>query len=93
LWLGGFIGFALHFVIHIAQSVLIRKYIPALLTSIICLPVSVWIIGKCLMQISDSAFEAVVCMLAGIVIVAVNLKFAQKLIGWFTRKMGITPLV
>lgn len=93
LWLGGFIGCALHFVIHIGQSVLIRKYIPALLTSIICLPVSVWIIGRCLMQISDSVFIAVVCMLAGIVIVAVNLKFAQKLIGWFTRKMGITPLV
>ncbi len=40
LWLGGFIACTLHFVIHIVQAVIIRQYIPALITSILCLSVS-----------------------------------------------------
>lgn len=37
LWLGSFIAYTLHLVIHIGQSIIIRKYIPSLITSIICL--------------------------------------------------------
>lgn len=93
LWLGGFIGCTLHFVIHIVQSIIIRKYIPALITSIICLPVSICIIVKCIDTITGSMLMPVTFMIAGIVIAALNLKTAQKMIGWFTRKMSITPII
>lgn len=46
IWLGGFVAFALHLVVHILQAIWLRRYIPALATSILCLPVSSIIIGK-----------------------------------------------
>ncbi|MDB8657890.1 HXXEE domain-containing protein [Streptococcus anginosus] len=39
IWLGGFVAFALHLVVHILQAIWLRRYIPALATSILCLPV------------------------------------------------------
>lgn len=93
LWLGGFIGCALHFVIHIGQTIIIKKYIPALITSIICLPLSTWIIVKCINSITGGMLIPVIFMIAGIIIVFVNLKIAQKMIGWFTRKTSITPII
>lgn len=46
IWLGGFVAFALHLVVHILQAIWLRRYIPALATSILCLPVSSIIIWK-----------------------------------------------
>lgn len=46
IWLGGFVAFAFHLVVHILQAIWIRRYIPALTTSILCLPVSSIIIWK-----------------------------------------------
>ena len=93
LWLGAFIGCDLHFLIHIGQSLIIRKYIPALLTSIICLPVSTYVIYRSVCELPcDMPFMAVTA-LAGCIMVGVNLRAAQKLIGWFTRKMELPPLI
>lgn len=44
LWIGCFIAFVLHMVIHIFQAIFIKKYIPALLTSLICIPISIAIL-------------------------------------------------
>lgn len=93
LWLGGFIGCTFHFVLHIGQAIVMRKYIPAVITSVICLPISVWIIYKCFLQISEPLLFPIIFIVVGIIVVAVNLKFAQKLIGWFTRKMRIDSLI
>ena len=38
LWFGGFFAYTLHLVIHIAQSIFLGKYIPAVATSIALLP-------------------------------------------------------
>lgn len=46
LWLGAFIAYTIHLVIHIVQSIIIRKYIPALATSIIALPLSIYFISE-----------------------------------------------
>lgn len=86
LWLGGFIACTLHFVIHIGQAAIMKQYIPAVITSVICLPISVWIIYKCFLTIESAWWYVGIFIVAGILIVAINLKFAQKMIGWFTRK-------
>lgn len=86
LWLGGFIACTLHFVLHIGQCIVVRQYIPALATSIICLPVSVGIIAKCVFALDCGVVKLAVFVVIGIAIVGLNLKFAQSLIGWFTRK-------
>lgn len=93
IWLGGFIGCTLHFVIHIGQAIVMRQYIPATATSIICLPISTWILYKCLFEINGEWWYAAVFIVVGIGIVAVNLKYAQKMIGWFTKKAGLRSVI
>lgn len=93
MWLGGFVGCTLHFLIHIGQSIVVKQYIPATITSIICFPLSVWIVYLCFSLIWDAWWYTAIWVVLGIVLVAVNLKFAQRLIGWFTRKMGLTPVI
>lgn len=94
IWLGGFIGCALHFVIHIGQSVILRQYIPAVITSIICLPISCYVIYKCILSINiDYKITAACFIILGVALVGINLKFVQMLIGWFTRKMNLPPLI
>ena len=89
IWLGALLGCTLHYLIHIIQALVIRMYIPAVITSIICLPVSLWIIGQCFSGISCFDIQTAAWILAGIGMVGINLKIAQRLIGWFTRKMNI----
>ena len=78
LWMGLFLALAGHFVIHIAQSIIIRRYIPSLITSIICLPVSIVIIIKCF-QLIEIDFMFLVGVVAAVLFMMVNLKFAHML--------------
>ncbi len=84
VWLGGFIGCALHFVIHIVESIIIGKYIPALITSVICLPVSAFIIYRCILILNCSVYELLIFAVVGIVLLALNLRFAH----WIMRKVS-----
>ncbi|SJN90179.1 HXXEE domain-containing protein [Clostridioides difficile] len=88
LWLGSFIAYTLHLVIHIGQSIVIRKYIPSLITSIICLPISIWCISKSIYIVDCEMSTTILYSIIGIIIVALNLKFAQSLIGKFTKWMS-----
>lgn len=85
LWVGGFIAYVLHLVIHIVQSIVIRQYIPAVVTSIIALPVSIWVICQSIAELDAKIGYIAIYSLWGIVIVGLNLKLAQSLIGRFTR--------
>lgn len=77
----------LHFAVHIGQSIIIKQYIPAVITSILCLPISIWIIVKCLTRLQGNGNQLFTFSMIGILIVALNLKFAQLLMGKFTVKM------
>lgn len=85
LWLGGFIAYALHLVLHMGQSLIIKKYIPASATSFVCLPVSVWCIAESIAELHCKAMEILVYSIVGIAVVMLNLKFAHSLIGKFTK--------
>lgn len=89
LWLGGFIACALHFVMHIGQSIIIRQYIPALITSIICLPISILIIKDCISVLGCTTATITVFSFIGIVVVLLNMKFAIFLMKKFTKEMNI----
>lgn len=41
LWLGLLVAFTVHLVMHCVQGLLLRGYVPALATSVLCLPVCV----------------------------------------------------
>lgn len=84
IWLGAFIACTIHFILHIIQAIIFRKYIPTVITSIISMPPSVWIILKVLNYYYDYLSEMYVFMVIGFIIVFVNLIFAHKLMGIFT---------
>lgn len=85
LWLGGFIGCTFHFLIHIGQSIVIRKYIPCLITSIVELPISVYVIYKCIYLLEYSIFQVLFYSLTGIFVIGVNLAFAHMLMIYFSK--------
>lgn len=89
LWLGGFIAFTLHLFIHIIQSIVIRKYIPALATSVLLLPVSIHLIVRFIGLMSADAFSIILYSLIGAIIIVINLKFAHHLMNKFTVKIEI----
>lgn len=76
LWTGLFITFALHLVIHCIQALVIRKYVPAVVTSIICLPFCIYIIsnGVKLFPMNDVILYSVLSF----ALMAVNLILIHK---------------
>ena len=84
LWLGAFIAFTLHLVVHIGQAVVIRKYIPALATSILVLPVSLWLIANSIKNSDFSPIEIIIYSLTAAEAVVANLLLAH----WLARKFG-----
>ena len=79
IWLGAFIGLAFHYVVHIGQSIVLMKYIPALATSIICLPISIYILKQCLMTLTGDAFTNIWQIAVGVAVAAANLVCAHKM--------------
>ena len=75
IWFGAFFGVAAHFVMHIGQSLVIRKLIPALITSIICLPISALILYHCYPLIHFNIWYS----LLGLAIAAANMVLALKM--------------
>ena len=84
LWYALMLSLTGHFIIHIGQSLYIRKYIPSLITSIICLPVSAVILIRCVGNIEFS-ITTVLFIFVGIAIMILNLKIAHMLMHRFNR--------
>ncbi len=85
LWLGGFIGCSLHFLVHIGQSIVIRKYIPCLITSIIALPVSVYVIYKSIYLLKYSFYQVILYSFIGVFVISMNLAFAHMLMRGYSK--------
>lgn len=85
LWSGFFIGFLLHLVIHVIQSVIIRRYIPALATSVICIPICIIILWKVLSVYNCNAVTLIFSTLLALVIIFINLNFSHFLMHQYTK--------
>ncbi|MCQ2974131.1 MAG: HXXEE domain-containing protein [Bacteroidales bacterium] len=82
-WWGTFCAFTIHLLVHIGQCVFMRKYVPCVATSIICLPISIYILYKTAIQFDFEGWKLVVYSIIGAIVVAVNLIFAL----WLMRKL------
>lgn len=78
IWLGLLISLTAHFIVHIGQSIYIRKYIPSLITSVVCLPISVVILIKSSEYLVFS-LPTVLILAGSIALMMVNLRFAHWL--------------
>jgi len=84
IWLGTFIAFTLHLVVHIGQAIVIRKYIPSLATSIIMLPICYWTINDGIRITGSSIVETATCSIAATLAIGANLLFAH----WLARRFN-----
>ncbi len=44
LWFAAFLAFFTHLIMHIGQSIVLRGYVPAVATSLLCMPYCVWVL-------------------------------------------------
>lgn len=87
VWFGLFLSLTVHFLIHIGQSIYIKKYIPSLITSIICLPISLVILINSLQYI-DVSLSTVLLIGGSIIFMIANLRFAHWLMHRFGKQLG-----
>ena len=83
LWFGLMLSLTAHFIVHLMQSIYIKKYVPSLITSIICLPISVVILINSSKYMNFSLMSVVI-IFASIILMMANLKFAH----WLMHKFG-----
>ena len=86
LWLAAFMGFFVHLLVHFAQWVILKRYIPAIGTTFLALIYCVYSLYKI---ISDEIFqpsEIVLWTIIGFGLVGANLAFVHKMAGKFDKK-------
>ena len=80
IWAALFVAFSVHLVVHIGQGIIIRGYVPGLITSILLLPYSCYGIS-CICQVMDFG-KLILLGVIGFVVIAINLWFAH----WLCKK-------
>ena len=68
-------AFSIHFVIHIAQGLLIRSYVPGLATSILMLHYAYFGISKIYEDVSGN--KLIQLSILGVIAMVINLRFAH----------------
>lgn len=79
LWLSFFMGFSIHLVVHIVQWLIIRRYVPAIITSILALPYSIYTFTVIVEQSMFQPSDIILWTAIGIAFVPINLLFAHML--------------
>ena len=77
IWAALFVAFSVHLVVHIGQGIIIRGYVPGLITSILLLPYSCYGIS-CIYQEMNSG-KLILLGVVGFAAIAVNLWIAHWL--------------
>ena len=75
LWIALFMAFSIHFVIHIAQGIFIRGYVPGLVSSILMLPYAYLGVLRICEDVSGN--KLVLLSVLGVVAMLVNLRLAH----------------
>ena len=77
LWTATFLAFSIHLVVHIIQAIVVRGYIPGLVSSILLLPFSYMVIHELCHQFSPS--QLLSYALIGLPLIVANLALAHYL--------------
>ena len=75
IWAALFVAFSVHLVVHIGQGIIIRDYVPGLITSILLLPYSCYGISYICQEMSSG--KLILLGVIGFVAIVVNLWFAH----------------
>lgn len=88
-WIAIFTAFTFHLFVHLVQWLFLRHYIPAVVTSALCL-IYCWFASVELVQAFDWSF-IIYCFLVGILLMVVNLVVAHRLGFWFDKRLPSHP--
>lgn len=77
VWAALMMAFALHLLVHVAQAVMVRGYVPGLATTVLLLPWAAW--GVYSLWLAMDSVTLLLCTVAGVAVAAVNLHFAHRL--------------
>ena len=77
VWWTVFVAFSVHLFVHIAQSIAVRGYVPAVVTSVLCLPYCAW--GFTVMHHAFTIQQTLIALLVGILVAVIYVAFAHKL--------------
>lgn len=84
LWMGLFITFSLHLVMHCVQALIFKEYVPSVATSIICLPFCLIIIIKLIKSFPAVALVPVLILCTALMIINLLVlhKEMESFSGW-----------
>ena len=77
LWYGAFVAYTFHLVVHIIQSVVLRMYVPAVASSILLLPISLWLMYSHSYMLGISLSDSILYCILGFALVVINLFLVQ----------------
>lgn len=83
LWIGLFFAFFLHLVMHCAQGAIAGKYVPALGTSVLCLPLCIYI-SRIIIEILPVNI-IIIYTISSFIIMIINLVVIHKVMESFSR--------
>ena len=83
LWTGMFIAFSLHLLVHCFQALIIKRYVPAIFTSVVCMPVCIYIIHNVIHLFPYS--HIVIYTIISFIIIVVNLIIVHKCMDLFSK--------
>ena len=87
IWVGVFIAFSGHLLVHIIQSIIIKRYVPALVSSIILLPISVFLINEVIHTFRYIFSSIVISSIICIIVMLLNLMFIHKIMKKVSEKI------
>jgi hypothetical protein len=85
LWTGVLIGYFIHLVVHIGQFVVVRRYVPVVVTSFITAPYCVWAFLVIRARCAPPWGETILWAAAAVVVIAVSVPLAHALAARFQR--------
>lgn len=91
LWLGVFMAFFIHLIVHVVQWLVIRRYIPAIVTTLIAIPYCIYALGWLIESGMFSFLDFVVWTFLGLILVAANFMFAHwvaRQFSWWESRVG-----
>ena len=87
IWVGAFIAFSGHLLVHIIKSIIIKRYVPALVSSIILLPISVFLINELILTCRYTFSSIVISSIICIIVMLLNLMFIHKIMKKVSEKI------
>ena len=83
IWAALFMAFSFHLVVHVLQAVMVKGYVPGVVSSLLLIPYAY--VGLEGIWYAMSGMEMVICGVVGIIFMVANLLFAHRIAGMVIR--------